>query len=80
MIASLKSKSQVTIPACVLKEAGLKVGDSFDVTYKDGNIVLTPMVFVSRKEAEVLSFANKMDETYERMLDGDYVSHDLVEQ
>ena len=41
MVATLKAKSQVTIPACIVEEAGLKVGDAFDVVYQNGNKVLT---------------------------------------
>ena len=41
MVATLKAKSQVAIPACVVEEAGLKIGDAFDVVYQNGNKVLT---------------------------------------
>ena len=51
MVATLKAKSQVTIPASVVKQAGLKTGDAFDVKYQSGNIVLKPMVLVAREEA-----------------------------
>ncbi len=79
MVATLKAKSQVTIPANVVREAGLRTGDAFDVVYRDGSIVLTPVVYVSRKDAEALGFAQDMDARYERMLQGDHIRHDLVE-
>lgn len=73
MVATLKAKSQVTIPASVIKQAGLKTGDAFDVKYQNGNIVLTPMVYVTRDEAE--GFANPQnltasyDESFEEETD-----------
>ena len=79
MVAILKSKSQLTIPACVVKEAGFKPGDAFDVAYQNGSIILTPMVYVTREDARALNFANEMDARYERMLDGNFVHHDLIE-
>lgn len=79
MVVTLKSKSQVTIPASVVKEAGLKTGDVFDVAYQNGSIVLTPMVYVTRKEADALNFAEKMDKRYKKMLEGNFVQHDLTE-
>ena len=79
MVATLKAKSQVTIPACIVEEAGLKVGDAFDVVYQNGNIVLTPIVYVTREDAASLKFAKEMDARYERMLDGNFVQHGLIE-
>ena len=76
MVATLKAKSQLTIPASVVKQAGLKTGDTFDVRYQDGNIVLTPMVYVTLEEANEMRYAKEMDKRYEEMLDGNYVSHD----
>ena len=63
----------------VIKQAGLKTGDAFDVKYQNGNIVLTPMVYVTRKEADELAYAREMDRRYEEMLAGNYVAHDLIE-
>lgn len=79
MVATLKAKSQVTIPACVVKEAGLKTGDTFDVIYENGSIILTPIVYVTRKNAAALNFAQEMDERYTRMLEGNFTQHDLIE-
>ena len=79
MVATLKAKSQVTIPAGVVKEAGLKTGDMFDVVYENGNIVLTPIVYVTRKDAAALNFAQKMDKRYTRMLEGNFTQHSLIE-
>ena len=80
MIATLKAKSQVTIPASIVKEAGLQTGDAFDATYKNGSIVLTSMVYIAREDAAALGFAQKMDARYESMLEGNFVQHDLIEE
>ena len=61
MIATLKAKSQVTIPSSIVKQAGLAVGDAFDIVYKGGNIVLIPMAYVTRKDADALSLSKEMD-------------------
>lgn len=80
MVATLKAKSQVTIPARIVREAGLQTGDAFDISYKEGSIILTPMVYISRKDAETLKFAQEMDECYEKMCQGNFVQHDLIEE
>ena len=67
MVATLKAKSQVTIPASVVKQAGLKTGDAFDVKYQNGSIVLTPVVYVTREEADELAYAREMDRRYEEI-------------
>ena len=46
-------KYQVTIPKKVRKKAGVEVGDEFEVTEKDGLIVLQK----KKKEKNLLSYA-----------------------
>ncbi|MDR1184572.1 MAG: AbrB/MazE/SpoVT family DNA-binding domain-containing protein [Coriobacteriales bacterium] len=43
MLTKLKEKSQVTIPKPVVKQLGLRTGDSLEVSTSDGVITLVPM-------------------------------------
>ena len=71
MVATLKAKSQVTIPASVVKQAGLKTGDAFDVKYENGNIVLTPMVYVTRKEADSIANTQNWNASFDCVYEED---------
>ena len=43
MLTSLRAKSQITIPENFVERLGVSVGDSFDVSEKEGVICLTPV-------------------------------------
>jgi AbrB family looped-hinge helix DNA binding protein len=51
VLVDLKSKSQVTIPAALIKKMNLKAGDKFDVTEVEGKILLTPVMMVPKEQA-----------------------------
>ena len=44
MLAELRGRSQITIPAEIIKKLGISEGDKFDITEKDGGIFLCPVV------------------------------------
>ena len=44
MLAEIRGRSQVTIPADIIKKLGISEGDKFDITEKDGGIFLCPVV------------------------------------
>ena len=44
MLAEIRGRSQVTIPADIIKKLGINEGDKFDITEKDGGIFLCPVV------------------------------------
>ena len=48
----IRGRSQITIPAEIVKELGIKEGDQFDVIEKDGGIFLCPVVVYPKKEME----------------------------
>jgi len=50
MLVELKQKSQVTIPAELLKKLKLKTGDKLDIEEKDGRLVITPVVVIPRDQ------------------------------
>jgi len=44
MLTALRAKSQITLPENLVERLGISVGDSFDISEKDGVICLTPVV------------------------------------
>jgi antitoxin MazE len=44
MLAEIRERSQITIPAEIIKKIGAKIGDKFDVIVRDGGIFLCPVV------------------------------------
>ena len=44
MLAEIRGRSQITIPAEIIKKLGISEGDKFDITEKDGGIFLCPVV------------------------------------
>ena len=50
MLAEIRGRSQITIPAEIIKSLGISEGDKFEVIEKDGGIFLCPVV-VYPKEA-----------------------------
>ena len=44
MLAEIRGRSQITIPAEIIKKIGISEGDKFDNMEKDGGIFLCPVV------------------------------------
>lgn len=44
MLAEIRGRSQITIPAEIIKKLGISEGDKFDIIEKDGGIFLCPVV------------------------------------
>lgn len=44
MLAEIRGRSQITIPAELVKKLGIAEGDKFDIMEKDGGIFLCPIV------------------------------------
>ena len=44
MLAEIRGRSQITIPAEIIKKLGVSEGDKFDIIEKDGGIFLCPVV------------------------------------
>lgn len=51
MITELRSKSQITLPASIVKEPDLKAGDKIELTVEDGKIVITPVITIPKSQA-----------------------------
>ena len=50
MLVELKQKSQVTIPAELLKKMNLKTGDKLDIEEQEGRLVITPVMVILREQ------------------------------
>lgn len=44
MLAEIRGRSQITIPAEIVKSLGISEGDKFDIIEKDGGIFLCPVI------------------------------------
>ncbi len=44
MLAEMRGRSQITIPANIVKKLGISEGDKFEIMEKDGGIFLCPVV------------------------------------
>ena len=54
MIATIRKRSQITIPNEIIVKLGLTEGDQLDIIEKDGAIVLLPMAVYPTKYIEAL--------------------------
>lgn len=55
MLAELRSRSQLTIPAEIIKSLGLSEGDKFEVVERDGGIFLCPVVVYPKEKLQKLA-------------------------
>ena len=55
MLAVLSPQSQITIPAPIISNLGLKAGDQFEIFEDDGIIRMIPVVVYSEKYVEELN-------------------------
>jgi AbrB family looped-hinge helix DNA binding protein len=54
-IVKVKTKGQVTLPARLREQVGLRVGDIMEATVKAGTITLTPQSIVDKRIAESIA-------------------------
>lgn len=55
MLAELRSRSQITIPAEIIKNLGISDGDKFEIVQKDGGIFLCPVVVYPKEKMLALA-------------------------
>lgn len=70
MLIEMRGRSQITIPAEMVKNLGIKEGDQFEAIEKDGGIFLCPVVVYPKRE--MIRIAKLIKET-----DADYRSGEL---
>lgn len=50
MLAEIRGRSQITIPADIIKKMGITEGDKFDIVERDGGIFLCPVVIYPKEK------------------------------
>ena len=55
MLAEIRGRSQITIPAEIIKKLGISEGDKFEVMERDGGIFLCPVVVYPKEKIEKLA-------------------------
>ena len=50
MVTKLRERSQVTLPAEIVKKLDLKAGDNLEITLEDDKIVIKPVVIIDRSQ------------------------------
>lgn len=51
MLVELRTKSQITLPADIVKKLNLKPGDKIEVEAIDNKIVLKPVIVIPKEQA-----------------------------
>lgn len=51
MFTKLRERSQITLPAKIIKKLKLKTGDHLDVILKDDKIIIKPVLIIDRSQA-----------------------------
>ena len=74
----IRERSQITIPSQIVKKLGIKEGDKFEVTEKDGGIFLCPVVVYPKKE--MIRIARLIKESDEEYKSGEIKSYDDVDK
>jgi AbrB family looped-hinge helix DNA binding protein len=62
MLVEIKQKSQVTIPAELLRKMNLKTGDKLEIEEIDGRLVITPVAVIPRDQLWLYSSSWQEDE------------------
>ncbi len=63
MLAEIRGRSQITIPAEIIKSLGISEGDKFEVIEKDGGIFLCPVVVYPKDKLVRIAKIIKESET-----------------
>lgn len=63
MLAEIRGRSQITIPAEIIKKLGISEGDKFEVVEKDGGIFLCPVIVYPKDKLLKIAKLIKTSET-----------------
>ncbi len=63
MLAEIRGRSQITIPAEIIKKLGISEGDKFEIIEKDGGIFLCPVVVYPKEKIMKIAKIIKESET-----------------
>lgn len=78
MIATIRKKSQITIPGEIVAKLGLAEGDQLEVIEKDGIITLMPLAVYPVKYIEELK--NEVNEIKAKIASGEQPVFDSVDE
>ena len=51
MVTKLRERSQVTLPAEIIKKLDLKAGDNLEITLEEDKIVIKPVMVIDRSQS-----------------------------
>jgi len=51
MLTEIRTRSQITIPAEIIKKLNLKQGDTLDVDVDGGEIILRPVIAIPKEQS-----------------------------
>jgi antitoxin MazE len=51
MVTQLRERSQVTLPAEIVKKLDLKAGDNLEITLEEDRIVIKPVLIIDRAQS-----------------------------
>ena len=51
MVTKLRERSQLTLPAEIIKKLDLKAGDNLEITLEDDRIVIKPVLIIDRSQS-----------------------------
>jgi len=50
MVTKLRERSQITLPAEIVKKLDLKTGDNLEISLEEGRIVIKPVLVIDRSQ------------------------------
>lgn len=74
MLTEIRSRSQITIPADIIKKLNLKQGDTLDVEIEDNQIILRPVIAIPKEQAY---FWTKQWQSEEKQIQSDIASNNI---
>ena len=77
MIATMRKRSQITIPSEIVAKLGLVEGDQLDVVERDGTIVLFPMAVYPT--AYINDLRKEVDDIKAKIASGEQPVFDTVD-
>ena len=77
MIATMRKRSQITIPSEIVTKLGLSEGDQLDVVERDGTIVLSPMAVYPT--AYINKLRKEVDDIKAKIASGEQPVFDTVD-
>ena len=78
MIATLRKKSQITLPSEIVTKLGLSEGDQLDIKEENGTILLFPMAVYPTKYIEDLK--KEVNEIKAKIASGEQPVFDTVDE